>query len=112
MIIYRVSYKHDPKVGPFALGLFCLDWSTDMRQHPSPWGEEGISDDFTSGAHYCGCKSLDQLEHWFSRSRWALYEQEFILRIYECADALVLVGKYQVVFPLDSSLLLEERELV
>ena len=118
MVVYRL--EHSNGIGPYQydqhLELIAGSWAkiakyheyldlladmgrTHKREtHPSP-EHDGINcDDFRRDQHFCGCKSLDDLQEWFGGFLPKLLNFGFKINRYEVAKNKVAEGKHQVVF--------------
>ncbi len=102
MLVYRIHKQDDIKVGPYhGSAIFVPEISRRIPARPNP-KEDGIIS-FMSSFHFCGFSSIQSLLSWFSA--WVLRElfrMGYCVSVLEVPNALVKVGKNQVVFPLES----------
>jgi len=100
MYIYRMQHVDDGK-GPIHRGGLTLTHfnsrsnpSTD--NYPTPWSDNGIG---LYRGEQCGCKSLEQLRHWFpEQDDGKLLKAGFRCMRLKVDGRGVRKGNYQVVF--------------
>lgn len=126
MRVFRVEHKQD-KMGPFhnrddeayesLASAMCQHYRAQgngiMLLHP-----EARSDGITMTLGFFGkvfaCPTEEAIEHWFRVFKRSLHDLGFVLRVFECPDHHVQVGKSnkQCTFIPLFSKLVEERALI
>lgn len=97
-IVYRVQDKHGR--GPFAPGLSSL-WVEPRDDHLNlaPFYETWPDIVFSKYAFYgCGCRTIEQLKRWFTRSEYQTLQQIGFQAISLAADAIERENNIQCIF--------------
>lgn len=66
----------------------------DLENHPSPYEDEGIRNQFRADMHLCGSSSLEKLMEWFEGFGQVLDEAGYRVYVY---DAPIIEGAKQAV---------------
>lgn len=115
MLVYRVETSSG--TGPYraADGSFLSSNARSKRHnnrsHPGAYADPGIRDNFNSSIHYFGFTSMRSLASWFYHDYTWLKRHGLRIAIYDAPDSSVISSSYQVIFPRDSSTLVDRLPL-
>ena len=111
MLVYRLEDIN--QIGCYTNGVttyFDFDPSCDM---PCP-REEGIFRNFNSAeskSYYCGFKSLEQVQEWFSEENLDFMAKHgTLVSVYKIEKKYIKFGKKQLMFLLNHAILVERMD--
>lgn len=66
---------------------------------PNPYDDMGIGDDFISGFHKCGYKSIEQMKEWLEPEEIReLIKLGFDIYLVSVPEENCIIGEYQIVY--------------